>query len=981
MRLVDVLTTGASNPDRLSVRTALEVLQDRLHGHFQQLRVDRDALSPGAPIFALEHGMAEGDLEVLQSTVRASVWLRIPPRSNWLPFVVHAAEVGYRYEGDEYWPTLEAQTPGWSLGLGLGRDFVKTRFKDFAQSFGGAAPSGRWASQFTIICWPITHAILPTDLQRQLARLLYDYRTALTEELLETPSKLGLVLSARCFNSSKRFQQFAENTDLLGHVAAALLSNSPATSLLLPSTLKRITADLSEEREARRWLRDARASADQVRLRGMSRTAGPHGSGQTRSALPRPTAPVTIAAHCAADGWQLRLRVPDLSPLLARFPSLRDELATARCTVVGTAGRPRPRGWLLYSGQEARLDKWPGRDEPAFQLEKATEFARASLAQEARTPPSERWLFRLGSDGAGRLVRSGLVHASTSYLIVSEPFQFPNASWIWTAPCELSGAQALRVDVPAVLDEEALARVTELGCGVQTSVELNPIGLVPASWDGDGFAEFLAGERPLLAVSSSHQISTCAVSVDGSTSAILNWPEDETSMFLGLPTLPLGWHDVRLSFLVSENTPPVPEGRLEILVREPEVGRASGTFREPLQIVVSPPSASLEDIWDGRASIEVNGPSRLETRLHLSLAEHDGPRLASHSCSIRLPMDSASWSKVRSDQLRGIKVLSDVYDEAMQLTLEIDDPDFGYVFLSAERDLQPLRWGFKRSRGRTRLRLFESGDTGDDVTLQRYSFERPAQALSVPYDGSNSIGEDDGGLFVARCGTSVVSAVLPKHVAHLEDLRNERPRVTVAGRSANALAGLLRLANVWERASTPGDVWVEMSRQRVLDAFVAELSSQIGGARWASVEARFRQDSTPSVTDLERGLAKPGNWRAFRGGVSALAGSDLQEPPVSQLAKLLGAGTADIGAASGGVVSSATRRVDMSLPGAQFAHGGRRLADLVLRLASAPWAIEPSDEQSLHDDLAEILEHPLAYRAARLLALSAASQERSWSWE
>src|SRR3712207_7713201 len=46
----------------------------------------------------------------------------------------------------------------------------------FKRQFAGATPSGRWAEHFSIIAWPITHAILPRDLQQQLARILYDLR-------------------------------------------------------------------------------------------------------------------------------------------------------------------------------------------------------------------------------------------------------------------------------------------------------------------------------------------------------------------------------------------------------------------------------------------------------------------------------------------------------------------------------------------------------------------------------------------------------------------------------------------------------------------------------------------------------------------------------------------------------------------------------------------------------------------------------------
>ena len=118
----------------VACKATLDQLQERLHSHFAALRDARsDARSP---VFALEHGLADGDLSVLRATVREWVRLRKPARRYWLPFVVHATEVGYQYDGDEYWPTLEADTPGWERHIG--RSFVRSRFLEFAD--GAARP-------------------------------------------------------------------------------------------------------------------------------------------------------------------------------------------------------------------------------------------------------------------------------------------------------------------------------------------------------------------------------------------------------------------------------------------------------------------------------------------------------------------------------------------------------------------------------------------------------------------------------------------------------------------------------------------------------------------------------------------------------------------------------------------------------------------------------------------------------------------------
>jgi hypothetical protein len=163
----------------------LRVLHQRLEAHFHALRDHRDTSGHGAPIFALEHGLSEAELALVKAEVCSGVRRRHLPRESWLPVVIYATEVGYDYCGDEYWQTFESNTPGWAeFG---DRHYIRRCFRAFKRLFGGAEPTGAWARHFSIICWPITHAVLPTDLQRQLARLLFEYRRALTSDLLAHP--------------------------------------------------------------------------------------------------------------------------------------------------------------------------------------------------------------------------------------------------------------------------------------------------------------------------------------------------------------------------------------------------------------------------------------------------------------------------------------------------------------------------------------------------------------------------------------------------------------------------------------------------------------------------------------------------------------------------------------------------------------------------------------------------------------------------
>src|SRR5580704_8558452 len=162
--------------------------QDRLENHFSGLREQRSKTPGDQPVFALEHGFTDDEISELSALIRSHSGQTGPSDRHWLAWIIYATELGYRYAGDEYWQTFEEETPGW-LEYG-DRDWIRESFKRFCKTYNGAIPSGSWARHFSIICWPITHAILPEDLQPQLAQILFEVRHSFRPELFDSPELL-----------------------------------------------------------------------------------------------------------------------------------------------------------------------------------------------------------------------------------------------------------------------------------------------------------------------------------------------------------------------------------------------------------------------------------------------------------------------------------------------------------------------------------------------------------------------------------------------------------------------------------------------------------------------------------------------------------------------------------------------------------------------------------------------------------------------
>jgi hypothetical protein len=954
--------------NRVGSETAaiLEALHEQLRAQFQSIRRIRDESVGKRPLFALEHGLTAGELATLTRAVRDFVSSgRRPPESTWLPFVVYAAEIGYGYVGDEYWQTFETETPGWEVD---DRYYIRRKFQTFSAEFGGAIPAGAWARHFSIICWPITHAVLPTDLQRQLARLLYEFRFGLTSELLLQPEELGTTLAARAWHTSSRFQNFAQNTDLLGQVATALLlptdENSP---YLQQSTLERIVGDLSRERQARSWLRDAKSRVVQIRTRGfLPREGGSRREGFATQASQIRTDP-ELLVELGPEGWRLMIRLPDMSGLSERLPGVHEELSRLRCRVAGIDGPPLARGRVLYPGQTVRLDYLPDLHQPLLQLENGSTEANNLLLDQC-TLPAEPWLYRLNGS-FGREIRGNLVRPGVDYLLVtSHELEGPLPSWTTPVQCLTEGAHTHLLRVPDSLDDEILSSLRRIGVGSATDVELWPAGLVPALWDGEGSIEWSVGDVPIVGIASTRRIGKAVLTVDG-VPDLLTWPPNSQTMFVRLGDLEVGSHEVHVSLLPEKDGGPVTEGRMEVAIRPPSVGTQKGSMREGLALMSYPPAASLSEIWDGRASMEVRGPSGVSVRVECALLGQRDRLLTRQAFSTTLPIDPTKWLDSFTRNFRRVKDVEDSFDVAETCVISVSHPMLGRRMLRCEREFTPLRWSIGRRQGQYLARLINN--TEESVTtVDLFPFETPADGTELALESDSSVIARDGGLLRAVAGGSEALVVLPPHVRDLSDLHRTdvHPQIQTGHRTAESVGRMLDLAAMWTAAVLAANPFAERLQRTVIQGITARLGGLIGGGYWWQLEFEALQSDDLHRQRLISAIGQH-DWQ------QALARDLIDEATnLSALAPEKRCSTfADV--VRKHVIG--VRHIDS--PG---------FAERLLRMGSSPGSLTgaPADELAVLID--RVLATPILFRAARLLVLSvhcmvdedASNVYRGWAW-
>jgi hypothetical protein len=943
------------------VSEGLVVLHQRLESHFVALRDRRKEATGGAPVFALEHGLSEGEVALLNVEVCATVRRAHLPRDHWLPFIVYAAEIGYEYSGDEYWQTFAARTPHW-ISNG-DRHYIRRKFRDFGDQFRGAQPTGAWADQFSIICWPITHAVLPTDLQRHLVDLLFDYRRALTSALLEDPAELGKRLAGRAWQASSRFQNFAQNTSLLGQVAIALLVADHADSpFILSSTLSRIVEDLSREREAWRLLRSARSSATEVRIRGLQRGDGHGREGPRTPQVRLPSAADPEISLRNEGAWTAYLEVPDLSVLAERLPAVHQEASRLRARVRGFAGPPLATGQLLYPGRQLKLSEWPS-GAALIQLENGSEAVNSLLADQCVLSPGPVWLFRMRDAGQAGEVRGKFIRPGHDYVLLSQEF-LPQELLPWITATEFgtSGIYAYTAAAPDTLGSDDLASLRSAGLGTVTDVEIRPAGLVPAMWDGEGEAEWLAGENPILAVSSSRDISKCIFTLDGELS-LLDWPPTEETLFICLADLEVGSHSLHVSLLPLEQEQAVAEGTFNLIIRTPSMRPSNGSFREGLMVLATPVSPTLTEIWDGKATLDILGPPSAHVSIEMTLADSSKRVLARRRIGAALPIDRARWAALAND-FRQDDDIQRFYEEAESSVISVSHPKLGVASLRCEREFAPLRWVPGRDGSASYVRLVNNTEGGVAIDVSEFKF--PDRPRPLEMDAASRVRWPLGGLVIARAETTTTSIVLPPDVRDLSDLKNLNVRRLSNGpRSPDEVRRLIEVANKWAAASVPANPFAWTGRVNVERAIMRHLAGLIGGQRWASLEQKAAGDSESIRTsDLESALGNEPYQRT-------LARKLLQE--LDRLTSL-----------------SPEKRVqtfaDLLARHAPRAGAHRRdlrLAEFLLRLASDPASLARTPETEMKSGIELALTSPLLLRAARfvVLAIDATESEGSWVWE
>ncbi len=950
---------------------SLDQWQKKLEEQFKLLYEVRKETSSKNPVFALEHGLNTSDIEHLKADVRAHIALQEPLDSHWLPWVVYAAEIGYGYDGHEYWQTFESNTSGWvRLGYPY-RGWIRKGFLKFRDQFHGAEPSGPWAKHFKYICWPIRHAILPRDLQHQLAKALFDLRLFFREELFESPSLLGNFISAHCRIGTKRFLQLMEDPALVGQISFALLLHKEKISedLLLKETQARIVADLSREQRERQWLENAQRHAV-TKHEGLRRYAYKGESTIPRGRSPRlddellrieNTPRLFIRPESSMPGWEVKLELQDLTSLVTRFPDLRPIIAENYSYVVGTSGSSQARGIFLRPGPHSfTLVRWPSSNEILISFVSAPEKLNAFLRLEHLFPPGNVHLFNISSEKIAYEIRGRNIRPGEKYVVLSaspiphdgvifKPFNI-NCDGIYSAYLETPG------EITSYIEEAAKA----VGLSCTKSLRVWPVGLPAKEWDGEGYGVWVEGDSIRVGLRAGYELRGVEVSINDDFPSFFEiQSSSEGPVFLYLSPLPVGENIVEIKAVAKHQPHDDLVGYITVVIKEPQVWDIKTANQGALRGYVDPENPSLEEIWANDINFALVGPAGRPLKCRFRLLDKLNAKVIREKqiLGMTLPIYGQQWRNEFSTKIKKDTSMQEAYEVAYFGEIIVDAEEVGYFTIKGERRSTPIRWIIQTSGHHKRLQYIN--ETADDnLEIERYKFSTPDVLSSIDKRSLGQALEDtEGGLFLIQNREGFRDTIVVTASGRAMGLGDMKvfPKLHNAYEGDTGIEQLISLYGLWAKSKTSGSLFAELWRTQVLKSIASKISADIGGARWATAERNYlERDDERNFIGLKTCISDRPGERYI--GVK-LEGEAKRLSQVSMRERVIFFGD----------LFKNFLRISEKIPDADSPWPD---PEFVLKLSSAPHTLLMWDQEKTRAFISFLRKFPMMSRASRYLVIA-----------
>lgn len=835
----------------------LTAMQMQLEAHYASLARSREAID--APVYALEHGLDGDSLTALAQAARTELWTTGPRDVHWLVWTAVAAEAGYNYAGDEYWPALEALTGDWRNNNN--RTWLRRRFARFADRYRGPVPVGRWAQHFSIISWPIANAILPRYLQALFARHLYDLRHHLADLAPSGTTELGRLLSDSYDGASPRFADFLQQTDLTTQIVLALrdADQADAVSRISPDLFRRIVSDLEARPESRSFLRAARKVISERRARVGSRLL-PVAGGHRRATDPSPgIARLGLAARRDGTGAALfGMIFPDVPAALAQARLDAAALDSVRMRLQGGTWEPGET-LLTFARRDHRLDAMPPAGQAYAELSGGAAGLRALIEPLLILDERICWVLRQHNDGLYRQVARGHVRPGQHYLVAARAPLSGDVAAAGLIACasRTDGLHVYSLDLGDRFAPGQRDALAALGIGSSTTLHLVPVGFNPAIDPSTTLPAWQPGQAVMLLATTGDVVTHLKITLDDDPACRV--AVCGNAACFALDDLTIGQH--LLSVVAERDGVEVGEpARFAFLIAPPrpwpETMRQAGGFR----LYVTPASASLEEIFSGAASLRVLGPAG--RTIHWSLETYDAEGHVATMGAGGTTTVGADSSLLASVINRLRTTYSDAIDIAHRVDIVAAAGELGRQAVAFPHAVEPVRWVFDPVRHCARL--VDETDHETPIRVRSYPLAAPLAKEKMALEAATQpfAIASPGALLIAdfqnRNYSLFASAPVSTSARSFGELALSQD-FACAGTLSERVARLVAAYRRWKSARPVGQLAL-VRKQTTLSRLFDEIAAAACGADfWSPLR-------TPDATSLQwaQGQVRGSPGFAFR---------------------------------------------------------------------------------------------------------------------
>lgn len=854
---------------------ALSRIEHELDAHFKALKLEKQRV--GAPVFALEHPYDDARTRQLSTLLEEHLRQRgFLSEDFWLCTVVCAAEHGYDFAGLEFWDSFVPSSSWWQYQSN--RELLREWFKRFATKYRGAKPSGSWAERFRLISWPITHALLPKDLQLQLAETLHYGRGDLVAGAELQDEDLGRLIRAHAHFPTPRYKHFLQNEALVGQIVHTLLrDHGDQPSAIFAPTLQRISGDIASRAQEREWIRAARekyagpvariggrlariwsraTDADQGdQIRGDDHDelrATPHRMLRTAFQLRRPL----------SGAVQAFLLPPSFVGLCAERPEFKQALAE-RDVICNVTDRAKPATSLMSDCPSGwQLTSWPAADAVHVVLSPALPDALELCAGPMMSAPGPIWLFESFVGGRATQCNDLVVRPGGQYYLVARASGIVES---FGAPLTLdcAGVAAVELTVPHIVPNELISALKSVGISVRRSLIVRAAGLFPRNAASGIGGEWLTTESVAFVLDRDHEIDRIDVTLDGQVSQ-MPVSTSERHLFIALGRLTEGRHDLVIRSIQHNSTSSSHAGphrasvAFSFLVRRPTVWVPNRLADDGMIALVDPAAPTIDDFLTGKLSLQAQGAAGHVKVVATLLKDNGQPVLERELLSRPLPLSATRWDQCLQDFLE--RCDDEEFLAARSGSLSIQTRDMGSQTIRLRADPKPLRWVATRLKQKGFARLVNDGMESEDIEIDYYGFTTPAKQVDVV--ASNAIEglavAEISGLLVARgigCEQSIVTS-LSRISGGLNAL------VLPAIDAELPFSKLIECCSRWARAR-PVNATARLRQSRVVRAFNVRFLELLCGKPWIKSEDSIHRDADKKLWDALEGEVEPNATNSY----------------------------------------------------------------------------------------------------------------------